>query len=140
MTNQSNESSIHVAATPKARPSFTKPLIILLIILAATIGLPIVLSLLSILFTLVVLAASLVFAFFVTGLSFVGGGLLGLATMPFAAFDGISNAMLVGGTSLIGIGLGIIILVLNAKLAGLMYGACRFVWKKLTGRRRKHGE
>ena len=105
--------------------------IIALVILAAPIGLPILLALLSVPFSIIMALASIVFSLAMAGVAFIAAGAISVFSVPFIIFTEPGSAVFIGGIGLVGIGLGIIILIANIKLAKMLFGGLKFVGGKI---------
>ena len=114
--------------------SFPRWWVIVLLILAA----PMLLALLSVPFSIIIAIASFVFAFAVTGVSLIGAGIASLISVPFVITSGINQAVLAGGTGLMSIGFGIIILYATIKLAQAIFKGLSFIWRRLFSRKNRH--
>ena len=116
---------------------FKSAWIIILAIFALPIVLPIVISLVAVVFSLFFAVCSIIFSFGIAGLASVAAGIFGIMVSPFAFFQDFIQGILLIGMSLISLGIGILFIKLTiAMTRGFAY-VTRFAYKKT--RRASHG-
>ncbi|MCL2839974.1 MAG: DUF1700 domain-containing protein [Defluviitaleaceae bacterium] len=112
---------------------------VILALFAIPIGLPLAIALAAVAFSLFIALLSVVFAVGVTGVALVVSGIIAIVTFPIFLVQDFSSALVVGGTGLIGLGLGIWFIRLTTTLTRWGFPrVARFTANKIL-RRNTHG-
>ena len=113
-------------------------LVITLALFALPIGLPLVITIAALAFSMIITFGSLVLAFGITAVGLVVGGLVGIAAIPFLIFQNFGGALQVLGGGLVSIGVGILFFKLTAWVCMGFPWISRFV-ASVISRRSSYG-
>ena len=133
MSNSVQTDSTAEKAVTAEKPPFLRWWVIVLIILAA----PMIITLLSVPFSIIMAVLGLVFGIAVAGISLVGAGVASLISVPFIITTSVGSAVLAGGIGLMSLGFGILFLIATTQLIRVVFSGLRFLWKRLA--RREYG-
>ena len=117
------------------RKSYFKWWVIVLIVLAAPVGLPLLVSLLAIPFSIIISFLAIIVSIAIAGIGSIIAGAVSLVAVPLVVFTDIASAVFICGLGLMAIGFGICLLILNTKLTNAMYLVIKFLWRKLFRRK-----
>lgn len=113
-------------------------LVITLALFALPIGLPLIIAVAALAFSLIITFGSLVFAFGLTAVGLIVGGIVGIVSFPFFAFQAFGASLQLLGMSIASIGLGILFFKLTVWVCGGFSWIARFVGN-IISRRNSHG-
>jgi len=113
-------------------------LVIILALFALPVGLPIVIAIAAVAFTLFVALCAIVFAVAVAGISLLVTGIVALLAFPRVIFQSLGLAVSLFGIGLMSLGLGILLIKSTTILMRGFPKISRFVSKKII-RRSSHG-
>ena len=118
--------------TPPEKPHFPRVWIIILAVFAIPIGLPILMALLSIPFSIFIGAVTVFIALFFAGAALILSGIAGIASVPMLLFSDFGSGVFTGGMGLISIGIGILIVVMISRLFSVFFNFLALCMKRLA--------
>ncbi|MCL2217504.1 MAG: DUF1700 domain-containing protein [Defluviitaleaceae bacterium] len=125
--------------TRKERTSGAKTAwMIILALFALPVGLPIIITLAGVSFSLFIALCAVIFSFAVTGVALIAGGIMSIVAFPFIVAESFGAAMLAGGTGLFTVGLGMLFISLTRITLRGFPMITSFVANKIL-RRNHHG-
>ncbi|MCL1842278.1 MAG: DUF1700 domain-containing protein [Defluviitaleaceae bacterium] len=129
--NQSQVMPAEDMAKPSVFSGMKTTWVIILAIFAMPVGLPIIIAVAAIAFGLFITLAVLVFSFVVAGLAMLLAGFVSIFVFPFIIFQGFGFSMIMMGTGLITIGLGIFFVKFSILLMRGFPKISRYVGKEI---------